>query len=359
MKILLLNDSLAAGGAQRQFVGLAVLLRQAGYEVIVCTYHDLNFFKDELVNNNVEFCVIPGAADKKRRIFSIFKYLKEQRPECVIAFQESPSVVACVEKLMGLKFRLIVSERRTRHENSLRTKFVYWLFRQADVIVPNSHSQEQWIIKHQPRFRSKVVTITNFVDLNRFSFIQRRKSEVPRIIVAATVSEVKNVDRFLDTVSILKNRNVVFQVDWYGLNPEETVYQKMCVEKCASLGLSDVFAFRPKTKTIEVEYRNADFFCLPSLSEGCSNAICEAISTGLPVVCSRVGDNPFLVKDGYNGHLFDPLSVDDIADKIEQIVNLTPEYYDQYRKNSREHAEEILGKKLFIESYKSIINDTK
>ena len=44
MKILLFTDSLGAGGAQRQLVGLAVLLKQQGYEVKVCTYFDIDFF---------------------------------------------------------------------------------------------------------------------------------------------------------------------------------------------------------------------------------------------------------------------------------------------------------------------------
>ena len=50
--------------------------------------------------------------------------------------------------------------------------------------------------------------------------------------------------------------------------------------------------------------RCLDVFVLPSLGEGISNTILEAMATGLPVVASRVGGNPELVAEGVTGTLF-------------------------------------------------------
>ncbi len=50
--------------------------------------------------------------------------------------------------------------------------------------------------------------------------------------------------------------------------------------------------------------RVMDLFVLPSLGEGISNTILEAMATGLPVVASRVGGNPELVQEGVTGSLF-------------------------------------------------------
>jgi sugar transferase (PEP-CTERM/EpsH1 system associated) len=52
--------------------------------------------------------------------------------------------------------------------------------------------------------------------------------------------------------------------------------------------------------------RAMDLFVLPSLGEGISNTILEAMSTGLPVVATAVGGNTELVVSGETGTLFEP-----------------------------------------------------
>lgn len=52
--------------------------------------------------------------------------------------------------------------------------------------------------------------------------------------------------------------------------------------------------------------RQMDVFVLPSLSEGISNTILEAMATGLPVIATNVGGNPELVEDGVTGTLIPP-----------------------------------------------------
>ena len=44
MKVLCLIDGLGSGGAQRQLVGLASLLKKEGYDVLVVYYHGDHFF---------------------------------------------------------------------------------------------------------------------------------------------------------------------------------------------------------------------------------------------------------------------------------------------------------------------------
>jgi sugar transferase (PEP-CTERM/EpsH1 system associated) len=52
--------------------------------------------------------------------------------------------------------------------------------------------------------------------------------------------------------------------------------------------------------------RALDVFVLPSLREGISNTILEAMASGLPVVATRVGGNPELVEEGHTGQLVPP-----------------------------------------------------
>ncbi|MFH2202522.1 MAG: glycosyltransferase family 4 protein [Elusimicrobiota bacterium] len=73
-------------------------------------------------------------------------------------------------------------------------------------------------------------------------------------------------------------------------------------------GIADAVLFVPPTDRIERLYAAADVFVLPSVSEGLSNALLEAMAAGLPILGSRVGGTREVVKDGEAGTLF---AVDD------------------------------------------------
>ncbi len=53
------------------------------------------------------------------------------------------------------------------------------------------------------------------------------------------------------------------------------------------------------------QLRQADIFCLPSYTEGSPNVVKEAMASGLPVVATRAGGIPDLVRDNVNGCLYD------------------------------------------------------
>ena len=64
----------------------------------------------------------------------------------------------------------------------------------------------------------------------------------------------------------------------------------------------------------------SDLVCLPSHNEGCPNVILESFACGTPVVASRVGGIPELVKEFESGILFEPKSPYALADCIEKAL---------------------------------------
>jgi glycosyltransferase involved in cell wall biosynthesis len=66
--------------------------------------------------------------------------------------------------------------------------------------------------------------------------------------------------------------------------------------------------------------REMDIFVLPSLSEGMSNALLEAMATGLPCVATSVGGNKELVRHRHSGFLVPPASARHLAAAIARLA---------------------------------------
>lgn len=354
-KVLCFIDSLGAGGAQRQLVGLAVMLQRAGYKVKVCTYHNIDFYKNYLDDNCVENELIPNAGNTKKRIWAVRQYFKREKPDWVIAYQETPSLVACAAKLLGCNYKLIVSERNTTQHVGMNERVRFFLYHWADAIVPNSYAQESFLTNHHPWMKKKVTTITNFVDLERFKFVKKEKRECPLIVVAATIWPSKNTIGLIHVSKTLKDRGLRFNIEWYGINEAYNDYLSQCKKMIEAFELEDYITLLPKSKQIQTKYETCDFFCLPSFYEGTPNVICEAMSCGRPILCSDVCDNSIYVKEGENGFLFNPRDNNSIANVIERAINLQFEEYQDFCCQSRKIAEDLLSENIFIYKYISII----
>jgi glycosyltransferase involved in cell wall biosynthesis len=83
-------------------------------------------------------------------------------------------------------------------------------------------------------------------------------------------------------------------------------------------------------------------FCLTSDSEGTPNAILEAMSAGLPVVATRVGGIPRLVRDGVTGLLIPPGDDHALTDALRTLLR-DPERAREMGKAGRARVEAEFG----------------
>jgi len=356
LRILCLIESLGSGGAERQLTGLAVMLKQQGYTVEVWYYDDNGFYLSFLQENGVIGRYLSDATNPQKRFFALRKSIKAFNPDTIISYSASSSMIACLLKLLGAKFKLIVSERNTTQDLSRRNKMRFFLYRWADVIVPNSFSQGAFIDSHFSHLTPKVKVITNFVDTAKFS---PSDSLTPfhketKIICVGRIVPQKNLPKFIKAVGKVVRDGFSIKVDWYG-QVFNIDYAEECNRIIKENQLEKVFFFNPPYSEIQEKYRESDVFCLPSIYEGFPNVLCEAMSCGLPILCSRVCDNPSIVQEEINAYMFDPNDIEEIVLAIEKFLKLSRDKIRSMGEKSRERSLELFSIKNFIDKYMGII----
>ena len=93
-------------------------------------------------------------------------------------------------------------------------------------------------------------------------------------------------------------------------------------------------------------YTLFDVFVLPSGEpEPFGGVVMEAMSMGLPVIGSNLGGTTEQVKDGWNGFLFENRNPEDLAYKIELLLN-DPQKVAEFGKRSKERVTEMFSLEL-------------
>lgn len=355
MRVLCVIDSLGSGGAQRQLVGLAALLKGKGLDVGVAYYHDNHFFRSYLEEHHVGNYYIAETKNRWKKFVCFREFIKNYSPDVVVAYLDGPAVLCCLLRLLGYNFRLIVSERSLTEFLNWKRRVKFWLYRYSDFIVPNSHAEEQVIKKRFPGLCTKVRCITNFVDTDYFlpkgdEMSSPAKKTILKVLCVARISEEKNILLLLKAIQSLVAKGYLLHVDWFGY-VYDVKYYHSCLALRKELNLEDVFCFYDATRQILDEYQKADVFCLPSLYEGFPNVICEAMACGLPVVCSNVSDNGYLVKEGKNGFLFDPHSCKEMVKAFVRFIHMSEPDKDIMSRRNREYALKNFSEENFLAQY--------
>ena len=354
-RILLITENLGSGGAERQISGLAVMLTKAGYPCRLITYFENQFYESYLQRNGVDYEFVPELANKNTRVIKAAKYVCQYKADVVISYLPSVNQTLCLSRIF-FKAKLIVSERNNNTCITRNDKIRFNLYRMADVVVPNSNSQGEFIRRNFPFLANKVYPIINFVDVNRFTPAEKPvHNEVLRIVTVARYTQQKNVLIYLKVVRRAKELGLNVHFDWYGDKKYNAAYYAEVEQLYRQLDIADYLSIWNPNQKIEEEYRKANIFCLPSLFEGYPNVIVEAMSCGLPILCSRVYENPYIVEEGVNGFLFNPQRVDDMVDAIKKMITLSAKERSEMGKRNRELCLKRNTEEIFLKSYVELI----
>jgi glycosyltransferase involved in cell wall biosynthesis len=182
------------------------------------------------------------------------------------------------------------------------SKLDHWLFAPLNKHLIWSNAAEvisnsQWLKKLAQKTapEQKIITIPNGVDTSQFKPLKgnQQESNAFNIICVSRLVKRKRIDLVIKAVAALENKDLKLTI--IGTGKEKHSLSSL-VDK---LGVNNqvVFLHNVAHHKIVEHYQQSDLFVLPSLSEGMSNSLLEALSCGLPVIVSQTGGVKELVKE--------------------------------------------------------------
>ncbi|HEX9907728.1 MAG TPA: MSMEG_0565 family glycosyltransferase [Thermoplasmata archaeon] len=167
-------------------------------------------------------------------------------------------------------------------------------------------------------------TITyNGIDLEDFSDLPKRDGGRPNVLFVGGLEPRKGLEYLLEAMEYV-HREVpgtrLVAVAKTGFRGTDD--WKWFATLADRLGIADCVEFHESVKqeTLLRFYSNCDILALPSKTEGWGLALMEAMACGKPVVASRAGGIPELVRDGIEGILVEPGDVRGLAGALGTLL---------------------------------------
>lgn len=155
--------------------------------------------------------------------------------------------------------------------------------------------------------------IHNGIDLTRFAFTGPAPTG-PAVLVARLAPE-KGIDTLLDAAARIVAVQPDFRLWIAGDGPSRGELER----QARTLGLDGVVRFLGTVHDVPGLLAGARLFVLPSLTEGVSLTLLEAMARGLPVVATAVGGTPEVVADAQTGCLVPPRDPQTLARAVQDL----------------------------------------
>jgi glycosyltransferase involved in cell wall biosynthesis len=201
--------------------------------------------------------------------------------------------------------------------------------------IPQISRRQQWLIRLAARFShqficvshdsakfmieqgvaaTQVRTLWNGIDLTRFAY--RGPSVDGSLVTVARLSPEKDLGNLLHAAKLVADASHDLRFEIAGDGPCRDPLLQLRRE----LNLANQVIFHGEVRDIPALLARARLFVLPSLSEGISLTLLEAMARGLPLVATKVGGNPEVVEDGVTGLLVPPGDSHALAQAIRTLL---------------------------------------
>lgn len=328
---------LVVGGMENGLVNLINHMPQDQWRHRVLCIEDYSDFKQRIQRDDVEVLALHrsriGLWDLRRRILNL---CRQWRPAIVHTRNPSGLDALLPARLAGTPV-CVHSEHGWDVDNLDGKRLKPILLRKAhsifvDRYIAVSKDLERFLVRQVGIAASRVTQIYNGVDVGRFRpTVEKRSTRLPAgfrdqgtLLFGAVgrLQPVKDHATLLRAFAALSDALPAMasklRLVIVGDGPMRSELQSLA----SSLGLSGRTWFAGSVDDVPELLVCFDLFVLPSLMEGTSNTVLEAMASGVAVLATGVGGNVELVRPGIWGDLFAP------GDSAE-LARLMQRYADQ------------------------------
>jgi glycosyltransferase involved in cell wall biosynthesis len=333
--VLVLNRRFEAGGAERQLASLLAGLDKERFEVTVATFYDGGEFAAEvremrairwIVLNKRSRWDVVGVTWKLRRP------IRRSRPAIIYGYMGPTHALAlCLGRLFGAKvvWAVRASNMDLSHYDKL-SRLSFWLecrlARYADLIIANSRAGRNYVVgRGFPP--AKTLVIENGIDIERFRPDTDARNrlrmewgagpEVMLIGLVARLDPMKDHSTFLRGFAMIAGKNVHARAVCVGDGPHS--YAATLRQLVQDLGITGQVLWTGLRTDLPAVYNALDLAVSSSIwGEGFSNALGEAMASGLACVATDVGDSRLIVGD--TGEIVVPGDPIGLAQALERLL---------------------------------------
>ncbi len=255
-------------------------------------------------------------------IFRYRKLLKDFSPDVQVNYLIHADIFGRIfGKIFGVK--KIVPYIRNIHRGKPFLMFLDKLtLPLADFILTNSETAKKYYIEKMRAKKDKIKCIPNAVDISRFENIVVNRNEKLKeleidekkfiIGCVARLEKQKDIPILIKAFSEVNKKNPETHLLIIGHGKEKENIEKMT----ADLNLKGKITMLEKRTDMPELYQIMDIFVLPSLNEGMSNALLEAMASKKLIITSNIEENTELIKEGFSGLIFISGDEKNLAEKI-------------------------------------------
>jgi len=328
IKLIRVVVGLNQGGVQQMILNLFRGLNRDLFEPIALAIENTGAIGAEI--EKAGFSVINLGLNRKSHSFikiisELYRTFKKERPIIVHASSYYPSVYSRIAaKLAGVP--VLVSHehvvfKKKRPKRQVISHCVSWF---TDLHIAVSETVNRQVINWYKIPESKITVVYNGVDTNIFQLKLTQKDAKKRLgidsntFVIGCVGRLDPEKRHQDLFQALKILKDKFPMQAVIVGTGR--HEKVIIEQAQETDVSGIVKFLGLRRDIPEILSALDVFVLPSIQEGFSNALLEAMAMACPMVAADISENKEAVVNGETGLLFPPGDSGAMASAIEKLL---------------------------------------